>query len=1013
MAKKPLFERIADVVVRRHKAIVVLWIAVALGSLYLNSVYPVDDILSFSQTDVLPEDTESSIAQDIADAQFPGRIPASGLTIVVVGENMTTAAARDFVLALDDAVVAASTLGSGQTTSVPIGGETLLVDRPVAHLMDPANSTIYAVYEGFATVLARQYAAALPFQLNFTRNVVLLYFGLPGYFIGLWPFGGNASAYNATASFITTSGLVPADQQPFVLAYLDAFYGGWLASFGNASMGGFPPQARAEDVIAQALPAFLDTQGLAPSDRDYLVGFSGWFNLTNFLNASLADEYVYASLTASGDVDRSFLLAVNATLPENVTEAEARAFARSVVRNHTLADMPFRLPFDAHKFYVSADDRILLVNYDFREETRFRDANGTQPVMENVVNVRDLAARLAVILPGFTTYVSGTAASEYDQREIFSGGKEVVATVILIICLIGIFFRSVLTPWFPLTAIGMAISLSFLFVYVVGFYLLTVDVTILAVLQTVLLATGTDYSIFLLSRYRDERLDGKPKRAAVHTAVTWAGESIATSGGAVIISFAALSLGSFPFVRALGITIGAAVTLAIVIAVTFVPGILLLAGDRVFWPYNRRMKRARKARRKGERTLVERYFERSAKFSMRHAKAIVVAALLVTVPTTYVILTSRPSFDLSKGAEPTESSIGLEVLKDAFGAGLFLRTFVVVQFPDSVYAADGNFSTAKLGAVDALVRAIEDRHPMVQASQGPTNPQEVFIDYANVSSEPEPERSQLLGAMGSFIGEDNRTVRLFLVLREDVFSLEAINEVEAIHRTVVDVRAGNPELAAATIHIGGVSAILGDLRVSTDRDLLLMAAIVFVVLYVLLLVVLGSVLIPLRSILTILLSISWTLAVSIVVFQVWKGLDLIFILPLIVFVLAMGLGMDYDIFIITRVREEVARGKSDPEAIYTAMKRTGAIISAAGAIMAGSFFSLMISPSPVVVQIGFALAFVILLDSMVVRIYLVPAILVLAGKYNWWAPGRLQRVRRENKPVPEAKLVPDRKSPKE
>src|SRR3972149_1117462 len=115
MAKKPVFERVADLVVKRHKAIVALWVGVALASLYLNSVYPVDDVLSFSQTDVLPEDTESSIAQDIADAQFPGRIPASGLTIVVVGDNMTTAAARDFVLALDDAVIAASQLGSGQT----------------------------------------------------------------------------------------------------------------------------------------------------------------------------------------------------------------------------------------------------------------------------------------------------------------------------------------------------------------------------------------------------------------------------------------------------------------------------------------------------------------------------------------------------------------------------------------------------------------------------------------------------------------------------------------------------------------------------------------------------------------------------------------------------------------------------------------------------------------------------------------------------------------------------------
>jgi RND superfamily putative drug exporter len=176
-----------------------------------------------------------------------------------------------------------------------------------------------------------------------------------------------------------------------------------------------------------------------------------------------------------------------------------------------------------------------------------------------------------------------------------------------------------------------------------------------------------------------------------------------------------------------------------------------------------------------------------------------------------------------------------------------------------------------------------------------------------------------------------------------------------------------------------------------------MAVIVVVGLFLVLLVVLGSVLIPLRAVLTILLSIGWTLALTIVVFHAWQGLDVIFVLPLVMFVMAMGLGMDYDIFIITRVREEVARGKSDRAAIRQAVTRTGGIISACGIVMAGAFFTLMLSPLPFLQEIGFALAAVILIDSTVVRIYLVPAIMVLAGKYNWWAPGRLQRVRREEK----------------
>ena len=174
-------------------------------------------------------------------------------------------------------------------------------------------------------------------------------------------------------------------------------------------------------------------------------------------------------------------------------------------------------------------------------------------------------------------------------------------------------------------------------------------------------------------------------------------------------------------------------------------------------------------------------------------------------------------------------------------------------------------------------------------------------------------------------------------------------------------------------------------------------------LFTVLLFVLGSVLIPIRAILTILLSVCWTLALTILVFHVWKGYDIIFILPLALFVMAMGLGMDYDIFIITRIREEVSHGKKDAEAIADATTRTGGIISACGIVMAGAFATLMLNPSPFLQEIGFALAFAILLDSMVVRIYLVPAIMVLAGKGNWWAPGPLQRVHleeKEKKPAP-------------
>jgi len=984
MAKKGVFDRIASLVLRRYKVLVVAWILAAIGAGYLNSIFPLSDVVSFSQQDALPHDTPSYLAQQIAEEQFPGRSQASGITVVLVGTNVTTAQARDLVLDLDDALTAAAALPDGGSSTYTFRAGGSVTVHPVRYVAHAENATIYRVYEGFAAELARSYAT----QVQFTAGAVGIYYGLPAAYLGGYLAGDNVTADAAATQVLAT---LPPSVQGLAGGYYGVYRATWNASFlvDPAS----PPDLRTSTVIGQALPAFLALSGLPPEQVAYQTGFLSVFTLGNYQNASLAEGYAFGAFLQLPVADPSFVLSLRDDLPDDPTPAEIDAFARGVVANTTLDTIPLHFPVDIASFYISADRTVLLANYEFSKESRFTESDGTQPVIRNVGAFREIARGLESAYPGLTVYVSGAAASDLDNQELFSGSSEFVVTIVLAIVLTCLFFRSLVTWLFPITAIGIGITISLAFVYFVAVYLLTVDSTVTILLQVVLLATGVDYSIFLLSRYRDERLDGHEVRDSVRTAITWAGESIATSGGAVIISFAALSLGSFPFIRALGITIGAAVTIAILLALTFIPSVVLLAKDRVFWPFNRVMGRARDRRNQGSLTAVERYFEGSAKFSMKHAKAIMAVALLVTLPAGYIVLTGKPSFDLTAGAAPTESSRGLDALSESFGAGLFIRSFVIIRFDDPILSG-GNLSVPKLDAIDAIRQALVSGHPEIESVAGPTNPQGEVIDYRNLTTLPEPERSQLREGIASYIGGDNRTVRVFFVFVADPFSHTAVTSIDAIEATLNSVKSGDPELQTAELYLGGFTAILHDVNENTTRDLQLMAVIVFVALFIVLLFVLGSVLVPLRSILTILLSIIWALAVSSLFFHFWKGLDLIFILPLILFVLAMGLGMDYDIFIITRVREEVARGRSDEEAIYTAMKRTGAIISAAGAIMAGSFFTLTLSPSPVVFQIGFALAVVILLDAMVVRIYLVPAILVLAGKYNWWAPGPLARLSR-------------------
>ena len=166
--------------------------------------------------------------------------------------------------------------------------------------------------------------------------------------------------------------------------------------------------------------------------------------------------------------------------------------------------------------------------------------------------------------------------------------------------------------------------------------------------------------------------------------------------------------------------------------------------------------------------------------------------------------------------------------------------------------------------------------------------------------------------------------------------------------------------------------------------------------------VLGSLILPVFAVVSVLMSIVWTLAITVIVFKSAFNFGLLFITPLILFVLLLGLGMDYNIFILTRIREESAKGQHLNDAIVHAIQQTGGIITAAAIILAGSLGTLLLSSNMMLKEMGFAFAFSILIDALVVRTYIVPAVMSTFGKWNWYNPiKRLQRIKdlNDNKPA--------------
>jgi RND superfamily putative drug exporter len=232
-------------------------------------------------------------------------------------------------------------------------------------------------------------------------------------------------------------------------------------------------------------------------------------------------------------------------------------------------------------------------------------------------------------------------------------------------------------------------------------------------------------------------------------------------------------------------------------------------------------------------------------------------------------------------------------------------------------------------------------------------------------------------------------------LTHDHSSNEALATVSEMRAAIKDLQRSHSMLENWSILVGGPSASFLDITELVDRDFLwLIIPTVLVGIYLVLLFLLGSIFTPLRLILTILMSIIITLGVLVITVQIGLNLPIYWVVPTLLFSTLMGLGMDYDIFLVSRIREEVERGKTDEEAIVEAVERTGLVITACGAIMSAALGTLIISSLLVLQEVGFTLAFAIALDAFIVRIFLVPSIMMLMKKWNWWAPKRIQRVKR-------------------
>jgi RND superfamily putative drug exporter len=976
-----IFERLGNFIVKRYKLVLVLWVIILLVCVPL--ILKSGQVVTYQQeTTMSTGQTDSDKASAIIAEQFSSSTSNSSMIIVLDTDNVSSPQMRDFILELEH-----------QVRSDP----TIKYFEPNTPGAFPKDFISVYTVQSYILIQAVPGMNAGMYQM---ADTVSLLWGIPAQYLQVY----LASSRNDTAAAAQVNATIQAigagepQTAEMLSGYFTLFSTSWQTSAANMTLA-TDPQLRAELAARSAVVMLTVNPEMPTAQSQMMLFIANAFNITTFTNVQMVREFAVNTIAQSaGITDTGFLNGIydltdlTRMSPDNSTVAVQDFVSNVVMPNGTIDTYPIKLPADIRSSFVSPDGHVTIISLAFTKGDEWTDSNGTKPIVNNVKEIRRVISELEATenVPGLKTYVSGGAPISSDLMEAMSGDFAIIefVTIPVIIILMGLFFRSVVTPVLPLGAVMIALGLSQAVVYIIGTFVAGVDSNTTTMLFSILMGVGTDYSIFIVARFREERIKGASRDEAVKTSVTWAGESITTSGATVVIAFLSLGIASYSMIQVMGFVMGLAILIALLIALTLVPSFLMLIGNRVFWPNNKeRFKRY--AQQSQDRRAAGKYgyFYKAARFSVNHAKWVVLVAILISIPTTYIYMTAETSFDFIGAMPEVESINGMNAMNSGFGAGRIMPSNVVIVFDQQVLMHDGNYNKSALQTIEDVSAALT-HNTIVREVDGPTRPYGTTVDYANIANLSANDQSK----MREFIGQDNQTVRLSFILDSQPTSKKAVDSVPDLRSAVDNALSGRGVKEA---YVGGATAGMYDVMVSMGSEFNQMEIIVIIGIFIVLVIVLGSLLLPVFALLSIGMSISWSFAATFLIFQNWLGVPVLWLIPLILFIMLMGLGMDYNIFILTRIREEVHKGKSDEDAIVEAVDRTGGIITALAIIMGSAIGVLMLSSTKMLAEFGFAIAFAILLDAMVVRTYIVPAVMKLLGKWNWYAPGPLQRERRK------------------
>jgi RND superfamily putative drug exporter len=644
-------------------------------------------------------------------------------------------------------------------------------------------------------------------------------------------------------------------------------------------------------------------------------------------------------------------------------------------------------------------------------------------ISDFVKNVRS-AITAANPPPGLQVHTAGQVAISVDQQQQSGGtGNQVQgAAFLFIILLLLVIFRSILAPLVTVIPALLSVSIAGPIIGELGDHGLKVSTLSQLLLIVLVLGAGTDYGLFLVFRVRENILRGEAPRDATVNGLTKVGESITFSALTVIAALLSLLVATFQIYSQLGIPLAIGIGVMLLAGLTLLPALLAILGRWAFFPSRTFWVASKKPSARRDRALAG--ARRSSRLSWgsiatrvlkRPAASLIIGVVIFGALATAVTAYASGGFGGQVTAPAgTDSAAGTDLVNKYFPVTAANPTNLVYKLSSPAWtpgtAAQIQTATAQLSKDSVFSGVTGPLNPVGGAAFTPAEyaalhgllgsgalsntapPAPAGAAQLGITSAQWTQAYQLYRATLQFVSADGKTIQFETSLSAgDPSTTAALNAVPAVRNAATS--------AAATLHavdygVTGEAPALYDISSISNSDLARVIPIAIIVIGILLALVMRSLIAPLYLIASVALSYFAALGLAVLVFiKIGGNSGITFILPFLLFIFLLALGEDYNILVMTRIREE-AKQLPLRQAVARAISVTGTTVTSAGLVLAGTFAVFAViggrsSGGSQIVEVGLGLAVGVVMDTFVVRTVLVPCTVVLLGRWNWW-PSKLQ-----------------------